>query len=219
MNWRTTAVLFVIVLLLGSYLYYQSQQEPAPEPTPTPSSIPTPETVSLVQSATIDQVTELDIWNLKEATQTTYIREATGAWSQTVPTATVVLSPTLNAQVTGLINLVSTQTLPANKNPLSAYGLDAPSYKVVLTTQNRDDGPTLNTILIGNPNPTGDSYYVQKEGDDRVHVTSKWVIDNMINLAAHPPIPPTPFPTPLPILTNTVPISLPMSIITSTVQP
>jgi hypothetical protein len=189
MSWRTTAVLFVVLLLVGGYVYYQSQQELAVEPLPTP--LPQPEQADLV-AATIDEVNRLDVTRLEDAANASFSRNEAGDWFQTVPTNTEVISMTMNTQITGLASLRSSRTLPADANPLSTYGLDEPAYEIVLATT-RDERTVRTTLLVGNETPAGDANYVQKRGDPRVHIVPIGVIQNVIGLLENPPLPePTP---------------------------
>lgn len=185
MSWRTTAVLFIVLLLVGGYVYYQSQQEPAVESLPTP--LPQPEQAELV-TASIDEVNRLDVTRLEDAAKASFTRDETGDWFQTVPTSTAVISQTMNIQITGLATLRSNRTLPADANLLSTYGLDEPAYEIVLATT-RDERTVRTTLLVGNETPAGDAYYVQKRGDPRVHIVPIGVIQNMIDLLENPPLP------------------------------
>lgn len=185
MSWRTTAVLFIVLLLVGGYVYYQSQQEPAVESLPTP--LPQPEQAELV-TASIDEVNRLDVTRLEDAAKASFTRDETGDWFQTVPTSTAVISQTMNLQIARLATLRSNRTLPADANPLSTYGLDEPAYEIVLATT-RDERTVRTTLLVGNETPAGDAYYVQKRGDPRVHIVPIGVIQNMIDLLENPPLP------------------------------
>ena len=191
MSWRTTAILFVILLFVGGYVYYQSRQEPAVEPLPTP--LPQPEQADLV-TATIDEVNRLDVTRLEDEANASFMRDEAGVWFQTVPTNTEVISQTMNTQIGGMVSLRSNRTLPADANPLSTYGLDEPEYEIILATT-RDERTVRTTLLVGNETPAGDAYYVQKRGDPRVHIVPIGVIQNMIDLLENPPLPePTPTP-------------------------
>lgn len=203
MSGRTTAVLFVVLLVLAGYVYYQNQQEPAATPLPTPLPA-TPEQFSLFANATIDQVTQLEIYRAEDGITAVFSRDTQKNWVQTVPTTTQVISTTLELQTTGLINLRTTQSFAPELNPASAYGLDTPDYTISLFAS-REDGATVRYhLLVGNKTPTGNGYYVQREGDPRFHVVSLGVIQNMVALIDNPPIP-LPTPTPLPTATITPP--------------
>lgn len=188
MNWRTTAVLFLIVLLLGGYVYYQSQQETEPTATPT-AAAPTPARVALITGASVEQVERLDVTRFAEGTTASFQRDGRGNWTRTVPTTTQVISQTLNTQVTGLINLRSSRSLAPDLNPLSAYGLEEPAYEIVLVTAGEGDQRLRFTLLVGDETPTGNSFYVQERGDPQVYVIPKGSIENVIGLLDNPPLP------------------------------
>jgi hypothetical protein len=188
MNWRTTAVLFLIVLLLGGYVYYQSQQETELAATPTPAA-PTPERVALITNASVEQIERLDITRIEEGTTASFQRNGRGNWTRTVPTTTQVISQTLNTHVTGLINLRSSRSLAPDLNPLSAYGLEEPAYEIVLVATGEGDRRLRYTLLVGDETPTGNSFYVQKRGDPQVYTVPKGSIENVIGLLDNPPLP------------------------------
>ena len=190
MSWRTTAVLLVILLALGGFIYYQNQQgtkmetETAAVGTLPP---PTPEQFNLVR-ATVENVHGLNVTRLADNTQSQFLRDELGIWTQTVPTATLVLSQTMETRMTGLINMQTTRSFSGDDNPLSTYGLDQPAYDITVAA-GRDDGAIIRiTLLIGNETPTGGSYYIQLQGDSRVHLVPTGPIDNMIDLIDNPPL-------------------------------
>jgi hypothetical protein len=62
------------------------------------------------------------------------------------------------------------------------------------------------TLLVGDATTADDGYYVQKQGDPRIHIINKSLLDNVINLLETVPIPlPTLEPTPfMSVLTDTL---------------
>jgi hypothetical protein len=121
----------------------------------------------------------------------------------TVPTSTQVISTTMANAIRGLMTTGSRRTLPPEENPLQAYGLEEPQQQVTLAVQ--DEGRIVRHLLsIGNETPTGDAYYVLKEGDRRVHIVAKSALDSVLDLAQSPPFPE---PTPTLPLTGTVPVT------------
>ncbi|MEM7112283.1 MAG: DUF4340 domain-containing protein [Chloroflexota bacterium] len=194
MNWRTTAVLFLILVALGGYLYYDSQQEETAvdeetiaEPTVAAPAID--QTVPLLDGAIANDVRQLDITRAEDGVVATFSHDGLGDWQQVAPTAQAVLTTTLTTQVTGFINLTSNRVFSSTENPLSAYGLDAPAYTIGLNTLAGDGTSKAYTLSVGNETPTNNGYYVQKPGDPRVYVVAKGSVDNMINLIDNPPLP------------------------------
>lgn len=214
MNWRVTAVLFVLVVLVGGYAYYDSQ-DTTPGPTPTPAA-PAVERIPLLPGVAIDDVTELAVSSAPGVvtdtlrTEATYFRDATGSWLQVVPTRTVAVSATLDGAVTGLLNLNSRRSLEAPEGGLAPFGLERPSYELRLTYL-ADGSPRSDRFLVGGQTPAGDAYYIQRAGDERIHLVAPFSIDALLDLLAAPPLP---LPTPTPITieinpppTDTVPIT------------
>lgn len=210
MNWRTTGILFVILVLVGGYVYWSGRQPDTPEPTPTPAFAPLP-TTKFISDLTVETVTRLDVRRFEDGKLASFSRDlATGAWAQTTPTATQVVSRTMDNYVTGLINLTSRRTLEEGQGSPSDYGLDAPTYEVTLAGQR--DGQTIHfRFLIGAATPTDDAFYVQRPPDERVHLVNKLVMENFTNLLDKPPLP---VPTP----TATLPITATVTI-TATAPP
>ena len=190
MNWRITAVLFVILVTLGGYLYYDSQRGEETVDITEEEVAPAPlvdENIKLVRDLTITTVQELTISRSSDSAEATYSQADDGNWAQTSPQAQAVLSTTLSSQVTGYLNLTSNRVFSSADNPLSAYGLNAPAYQIDIS-----GGDQRHILYVGNETPTKDGYYVQPLGDPRVFVVNKGAIDNMINLIDNPPLPPTP---------------------------
>ena len=184
MNWRTTAVLFVLLAGLVGYSVWDNQREPAPfvNSNPIPPPPPTPQTSTLVSTSS-ENVQFITIENLEEATEVAFAQDDVGEWLQTAPSETQVVSATLNTAVIGLINLRSSLTIPADANPLSAYGLDQPSHQITVSINQPEQNQSVQVrLLIGNLTPTESAYYVQKLGDARVHVLSVGIIDTLLDL-------------------------------------
>lgn len=200
MSWRTTAVLLVILLALGGFVIYQNRQAgDAPESTPAATPAPTVETIDPVPGA-LDDVRRLAIFRHADNTETEFTRSAEGDWFTTTLTATQVVSQTLNSAMSSLTAARLRRTLATDANPLSAYGLDAPSHTIIVTLkQETNADPISVTLTIGNETPAGDAYYLLIGEDSRVHLMSTVTLNNVLDLLDDPPEPavtPTPAPTP-----------------------
>lgn len=189
MNWRTTGVLFLVLAAIIGYLVWDSRQaETAVEPLATTAPLPpTPQRVTLLaaDAAAISRVTVID---MSDASRVALSQTEPSVWEQVEPTPSEVISATVNTAVFGLANLTSTRSLSADANPLSAYGLDQPTYTIETLYRNESDQTLRVTLLIGAPVPTGSGYYVLKEGDPRVHIVPTGLIDNLVNLLTNPPL-------------------------------
>jgi hypothetical protein len=205
MNGRTLAILFVVVVILGAVVYLMNQDDGAAtavdpvtgvsvDPNATAIPSPTPP-INLVRDTTINDVQRLEVTRLEDDFQVAFVRADDGAWFQVVPTSTMVLSGTMDSNVTRIVNITSQSALAADANPLSAYGLDSPQFEIVLVAQ-RDGSNVRHVFTIGNKTPTGDRYYAQKQGDPRIHVLLSSTVESMTGLLEERPIaPPVTFET------------------------
>lgn len=202
MSWRTTGFLFLILVLVAGLVFWQNRQQQETETSSTVAA-PSPQAgADLFGNASVENVVRLDVATGADVSAS-FHRDESGSWSMTVPTSTQVISTTMANAVRGLISVGSRRTLPPEENPLQAYGLEQPQQQVTLAVQ--DEGRIVRHLLsIGNETPTGDAYYVLKEGDRRVHLVAKSALDSVLDLAQTPPVP-EPGPT-LPI-TGTVPVT------------
>jgi hypothetical protein len=187
MSWRTTAVLFGLLLVLGGYVYWESRREVTPpEPEPVAAAV---ESVRLVTGAGAEDVRRLDVSRREDGLTASFTREAGGLWTRTVPTTTQVISQTMEFAAGNLLTMTSRRTLPAGANPAAAYGLEEPAYQVVLAVADADERLIRHTFLLGDRLATGDGRYVQKRGDSSVYIVAGHVFDPVIDLLDSPPFP------------------------------
>jgi hypothetical protein len=146
--------------------------------------------------------------------QTTTIERSGMAWQVVAPAPGEADIIRLYNLADTIANMASTRAL--DSADLVVFGLDEPTATVTLGLQ---DGTTL-TLEIGDQNPSLTNYYVQKEGDSRVHLVAASTIGGLLDLADNPPYPATP--TPLPSVVETPEASpevTPTVSITETVTP
>lgn len=187
MNWRTTGILFVIVVILAGAVYLQSRQNESEAMIPTVSADTSAEPPSIIGDAPADSIVRLDV-SFTPGLEASFAREQDGAWHMTVPTATTVISQTITNAVSGLISAGIQRSFAPDDNPLEAYGLLNPTKQVVIA-ESRGEQTIRHLIQVGSEAPTGDAYYVLREGDRRVHLVSKAALDTVFALASNPPLP------------------------------
>ena len=194
MSGRTTAVLFILVLLLGGFIYFQNQAEEADPATPTP--VPTVPRIELMPEVNSEQVVRLELHRFSDDYQVVLSREEGHNWYQTVPTRTLIVSQTMSSVLASLVNVTSRRSFDAEQNPLSAYGLDQPTYELAVSIEQGEGEPNARfTFIIGDQTPTGEGFYLQRRGSDRVHIALSRTIQNVLDLLEAPPRP-TPTPEP-----------------------
>ena len=185
MSWRMTAGLLVILVALLAYVLLQpSEPEEQSEPLPTP----TLDVATLLRGVAINDVVRLEVRTYDSSEGLVWERLGDGEWRQTVPPAGTVVSETLSTGLSGLLAGRPDAVLPPDANPRQAYGLDVPDYTVVVAAQ-RVEKVVRYTLEIGHETPTGDGYYVQRTGDDRIYVLSRSAVDRVLSLYAEPPEP------------------------------
>ncbi|MBN1978521.1 MAG: DUF4340 domain-containing protein [Anaerolineae bacterium] len=129
--------------------------------------------------------------------QTTTVERSGMAWQVVAPMPGEADIIRLYNLADAIANMVSTRAL--DSADLVVFGLDEPAATVTLGLQN---GTTL-TLEIGDQNPSLTDYYVQKEGDPRIHLVASTYIAGLLDLVDNPPYPATAAPPPSPVETPT----------------
>ncbi|MDT8307359.1 MAG: DUF4340 domain-containing protein [Anaerolineae bacterium] len=193
MSWRSTAILFVIFLVVAAAVLLL-QPGDADEAGATPGAAAEFVEVSdLFGGLTVDDVVRVEIVREEPPDQALFEQGEGNLWVQTVPTTTQVLSTTLTNQVTGLLNMRARRSFSAEGGDLAPYGLDEPQATIVVAA--RREGQTVRyELALGDLTPTGTAYYVLRRGDPRVHLLSTTPLDGLLRLLDTVPLLPTPTP-------------------------
>lgn len=202
MSSRTLLILFVVLVVVAGIAYLVSRQGDSVEAEPTATVAPIPDTRQFLEGVEMAAVGRLEITDESAGLSAIYFREPEGVWFQTQPTQTLVISQTLNSNMSGLLNLTSRRTLAPDENPLSAYGLENPGRSIILVVSREDGNEVRHTFFIGNETPAGNGYYLQKQGLPDIYIVPTFTIDNLFAMLTEPPVA-----TPVPPVTNTVPIT------------
>jgi hypothetical protein len=187
MSLRTTAVLFVVLLAVaGAVLIFQPGTDG--EALATATAAPFVEALELYEGAAVEDVVRLEIVQTASADEVLFERDGEGAWTQAVPTTTLVFSPTLTNQVAGLLNSSARRSFPAEGGNLEPYGLEEPAYTIVVAVE-REGSIVRYELALGSRTPTGDAYYTLKTGDPRVHLLSTAALEGLLRLLEYVPLP------------------------------
>lgn len=191
MSWRTTAILFLILLVVvaGVIVVQQGDTDEA-EATPTGMSNFV-EAFDLFGGVTVEDVVRLEIIREEPPDQALFEQAEDGIWYQTVPTTTQVLSTTLTNQVSGLLDMRARRSFSAEAGGLAPYGLDEPQARIVVAAH-RNGQVVRYELSLGDLTPTGTAYYVQRRGDPRVHLLSTAALDGLLGLLDTVPLPAAP---------------------------
>jgi hypothetical protein len=134
-SWRTTGILFLVLLIIGAaVLALQQRYSAGAQATPTPAG-PFVEVVDLFDGVLVEDVVRLEIVRAEPEDEAVFAREEDSSWVQTVPTTTQVFSPTLTNQITGLLNTRARRSFSAEGGDLAPYGLDDPQASIVLAVR------------------------------------------------------------------------------------
>lgn len=187
MSWRTTATLFLILLLVAAGVLILQQRQDA-ETSATPTAPPGfVEGSDLFGGLTVEDVVRVEVSRHDPPGQALFVHGDDTTWTQTVPTTTQVLSMTLTYQVSGLITIPARRSFSAEDGDLSPYGLDEPQATIVIAAR-RDGEIVRHELFVGNLAPTGSAYYVQRQGDPRVHLLSTLPLDDLLGLLDAVPV-------------------------------
>ncbi|MFL7795073.1 MAG: DUF4340 domain-containing protein [Anaerolineae bacterium] len=186
--WLPTVILAgiaILVIAFSIWIVPLLQKPPESEAQPTP--VPLWEFNS----------SELVLITVVKDFQTTTVERSGMAWQVVAPTPGEADIIRLYNLADTIANMSSARTLDGTD--LTVFGLAEPAATVILGLQ---DGTTL-TLTIGDQNPGLSYYYVQKEGDSRVHLVASAYISGLLDLVDNPPYPATATPPPSPEETPT----------------
>jgi hypothetical protein len=197
MSWRTTAVLFAVLLLLAGYVYWESRREATPA-VEAPAAVAAVESVRLVTGVDAGDVRRLDVTRRADGLSVSFTRDQEGLWLQTVPTTTEVISHTMEFAAGNLVAVTSRRSFDPGSNPPAAYGLEEPAYQVVLAVADAGGRIVRYTFNLGDAVAGGDGRYVQVSGNQRVHIVPGYVFNSALDLLDNPPLPEPPEEEPSP---------------------
>ena len=189
MNQRNTLILLVILAALAAYVYFgEMQKGPGGQGTETPSS----------QPLVFTNLSGQDVLGLKVTTadgkSVELKREAGKPWTMVAPASQGVDDTRVNSLVEQLAQLTASRVLTQTNN-LAEYGLITGTFTANITLT----GGVTHTLLVGETNPSGNSYYALADGKQSpVYLIYSNNVDELQRLVTEPPYPPTPVPTALP---------------------
>ncbi len=188
MNQRTTLILLVILAALAVYTYFGEIQKGTEQATETPSS----------QPVIFNNLSGQDVLGLKVTTadgkSVELKREAGKPWTMVAPASQGVDETRVNSLVDQLAQLTANRVLTQTSN-LAEYGLITGTFTANITLT----GGVTHTLLVGETNPSGNSYYALADGKkDPVYLVYTNNVDELQRLVTQPPYPPPPTPTTLP---------------------
>lgn len=184
MNRKTTLILLGVLLVLGAYTYYYQVSKKAPQPTPT--SMPS---TAVWYNTTPDQITALQITENASGKQVAVSKDAQSQWQVTKPNAQPADPNALSTLTTNLATLSFMANITSTAD-LAPFGLITPTYTLEATLST---GKALKAY-IGDKIPTGNGFYLLRDGDKNPLAVPDTSLQPFIDLLANPPYVPTPTP-------------------------
>ena len=193
MNRKTTLILVSVFILLGVYTaWFQSSKNSAALATPTPAA------KLLVWNTTVDQITGFQITEPATGRKVAVSQDGQGQWQVTAPDVAPEARPGDAVQIVPLASGLAALAFTANlttTTDLAPFGLITPTYQLDVKLVN---GTTL-TAAIGDKIPTGNGYYLLRNGDKTPLAVADTSVQPLIDLLDNPPyFVPTPTPAPSP---------------------
>ena len=173
MRLRGLMVAGLILAALAAGLYFSNKQKSAEAAKPPADASPK------ILALTDSEVSKVDL-KKKGAGETVLEKNNAGKWQLTAPKQFLADQETAGQLVTSASTVASDRVVEDKASDVSAYGLQAPSLEVDVTTK---AGKT-SKLKIGDDTPTNSGAYAMLEGDPRVFTVASYVksgLDKSIN--------------------------------------
>ncbi len=195
MKLRNTIILLVVLVVLGGYAWYISNNNVAPI-TGAATGTPAPTPVVMFDVVT-DKVNKFQVTDLKKNLTVSVTRQGDN-WHMDQPKDSDTDLLKIDSTLSQLSHLEATRVL-TNTTDLGQFGLTSPSIQATMVLTDS----TQFVLKIGDETPDKADYYALKGDDKTVYLISASIGQALIDYLDQPPYPPTPTPTPLPSLTPT----------------
>lgn len=182
MKLRGTLILLALLALLGGYVYFFEVKKPA---TPEKKATTTVTVLDLPYSDVVGVEVRSEDGEAKLA------RQPEAGWKVMKPKEKEADQDRVERVIKGLSPLRATRALTEAMD-LKAFGLSEPKTSITVTLRDGSE----EVLLIGDKNPAGTAYYVQRKGDEAIYLVYTSVIDGFKRMVTNPPFKPTPTPSP-----------------------
>lgn len=191
MSTRTTALLLVILVALGGYVWWSGRSSAGPATTPTPKA----PTIWQIDPGEVQTI----VVDPADGSPARVERDGAG-WRITSPAPpTAGDADTITRTLTSLATLQARRALTDTAD-LAAYGLTSPTMTLHLETNAGQF-----SLTVGDTTPNESAYYARREGDNTVYLIDKYVLDGVKDWPTSPPLPPPPTPTFPPVMPTETP--------------
>jgi hypothetical protein len=166
MNFKTTAILFVVLLIVGSLALYEFKSSTGDDQ--GPAKVQAHKLIDMDQ-ATVKKL-EIDASDGSKLALEKQTPDANGIarWRLTAPVSAPADTTEVASLISGILAAQSTAQVDASGDKAASFGLDKPQYKVELVD---DSGKTVD-LSIGSAQGIGSGVYVQLTGGANAAVSS-----------------------------------------------
>jgi len=170
LNFRTTLILLVIFLGLGSYYLFVEREKPTAE-----------EKEKLEKTVFAFDRNEAKSFELSDDEEDIRCIKGEDGWEMVRPVSAKCDDGTVSSVITSLASLQATRFIEADSASLGQFGLDAPAIRASVTVS---APPDSHWLLVGDETPTGDTYYALADSRDRVALIPASKVDNNLKMDA-----------------------------------
>lgn len=154
MRVRNTAILLVLLIGLGAYVYFVEYPEAQKEGEK--------QTVLTVEADAVTRV------SLRYADRDIGLEKVGGTWRLTRPVEADADEPAVKSLITAIAGCEAKKTIAQDPADRAAFGLDPPLVTIGLSAGDRE----LPALTVGGTTPVGSSAYVERAGDKTVFLTA-----------------------------------------------
>ena len=165
MNVRTTIILLIIFVALGSYYLFVERNKPSEV-----------EQERLARAVFEMERDSIATFNLTYDGQETRCERSESGWEIVNPVQAKADETAMAALLTQISSLEADRSIPAQEmGSPEDFGLDAPFIEIGLTLSSPADS---HWVLVGDKTPTGDAYYSFADTRDEIALISSSTVDN-----------------------------------------
>lgn len=186
MNFKFTAILLVVLLALGGYVYLSESNGSLKADIGNPKE---PQIFALDTEA----INQMEI--RKDAKQIILTKDNEGRWFVKEPEPGPADDSSVGLMASRLANLKAARLLVESADDLSPFGLDRPKTELTIRLQNGKS----EVLYLGNENPNGTYHYARRPESSTVYLVYSSLGNDLNKWVSNPP---KALPTPTPETTK-----------------
>ena len=161
MKYRNTIIALVILIFLGSYIYF-FERKPIKELEPGKPTAP------FIHKFDAEKVAKLKIIHQDTTKPIAIERTKDNSWELKLPVVAKVDKFEVDNLVNEFKDLVPSRILEEKDLNLANYGLNTPALTLILSFS--DTKLVSEKVQVGNKTPNAEDYYVKKENENKVYL-------------------------------------------------